>query len=60
MTDKFGKWLTPRVGRGYNGYPYLYSKCSECGRIVFLGKTLKKCPNCGAKMDEKKEEQEKL
>lgn len=51
MADIFGKWLTPRVGRGYKGYPFLYSQCSECGHIVFLGKPLKKCPNCGAEMD---------
>ena len=42
---KHGRWLT-------DGYDY---RCSQCGLYVGGGdipKTMKYCPNCGAKMDE--------
>ena len=49
-----------RHGRWVDAYPdiepnpmFMYGICSECGFEQAISKYLKYCPNCGAKMDEK-------
>lgn len=52
---KRGKWGAPEI-IGYDGLQAVYArKCSECGcySTVFVTRY---CPNCGALMDEKEEE----
>ncbi len=43
--------------RGCVVYHDSYAECSNChGEPIFLGRWFKYCPNCGAKMDEKENE----
>ena len=48
-----GKWHRTFVD-GFNRWHFVYD-CSECG--IRTETTTKYCPNCGAKMDGKKEEE---
>lgn len=35
---------------------WIEEHCSECGQYVYHGDARNYCPNCGARMDERKEE----
>mgnify|MGYP001086133498 CR=1 FL=1 len=56
VTDvKHGKWIYVDGDVGYNVY-----RCSKCGEVISLDeeKIYNYCPNCGAKMDGERKEEE--
>ena len=48
---KHGRWIEPH--RTYDKRAYV--QCTNCGETQYLGRFMKYCPNCGAKMDEVKD-----
>lgn len=61
MTNKdirdrsIGKWI--KAGRdGVVTYSDAYAECDQCHKVTFLGRRMKYCPNCGAYMGGKNEQ----
>lgn len=52
---KRGEWIYADGDVGYNVY-----RCSKCGKAIFLDeeKIYNYCPNCGAKMDGERKDEE--
>ena len=52
---RHGKWWRyPLEQFGFPGHVYMMRQCSECKKV--FDQKWNYCPNCGAKMDERKEE----
>ena len=47
---KTGKWVAAQKD-GCVTYSNAYRQCTSCNERVFLGNTMRYCPNCGAKME---------
>lgn len=50
-TEKAGKWLIPQRKDVVSWNEKAYAECSVCHNIIFDARSMKFCPQCGARME---------
>lgn len=53
--EKTGKWLIPQRRDGMSWNEKAYAECSVCHEVIFNARSMKFCPQCGAKMENNNE-----
>lgn len=52
---RHGKW-TKATDDGVWSYADVYAECDQCHKVIFNGWNMNFCPNCGTRMDGKRQE----
>lgn len=53
--EKTGEWLVPQRRDSMSWNEKAYAECSICHEVIFDARSMKFCPQCGAKMVNKDE-----
>lgn len=49
--EKTGKWLIPQRRGVMSWNEKAYAECSVCHEVIFNARSMKFCPQCGARME---------